>query len=261
MKSLIAFALAIIAAPWLAQPAAAAPAAKPTIVLVHGAFADASSWNGVISILVKDGYHVIAPPNPLRGPASDGASIHALLATIKTPVVLVGHSYGGMVISNAGNNAPNVKALVYVDAFAPDVGDTVGALNSKNPGSLLGPALEPPVLLPNGTHDLYIDPAKFHDAFAPDAPAEAALVAGIGQRPIADAAFAEKATAPAWKSIPSWFVYGDHDTAIVPKTLAFMAERAHPQKVVVIPGASHVALITRAPEVAKVIEEAAASVH
>lgn len=241
----------------LSGTADAAPAAKPTIVLVHGAFADSSSWFGVIPILEKDGYHVIAASNALRSVKTDAEPVHALLATIQGPVVLVGHSYGGMVISNAANGAPNVKALVYVAAFAPEAGESVGVLNSKYPGSLLGPALAPPVALPGGGHDLYVMQDKFHDAFAPDLPPASAQIAGITQRPITDIAFGEAATAPAWKTIPSWFVYGDHDTAIPPQALAWMAERAHPRETVVVPGASHVVMLSHPDAVAKVIEDAA----
>jgi len=256
MKSAIA-AFALAAA--LCAPAAAAP--KPTIVLVHGAFADSSSWNGVVPILMHDGYQVVAAANPLRGPKSDGAYVHALLATIKGPVVLVGHSYGGMVISNAANGARNVKALVFVAAFAPETGESAGGLNGKFPGSLLGTALAPPVPLPDGGHDLYVIQDKFHDAFAPDLPEGPARVAAVAQRPISDIAFGEAATAPAWKSIPSWAVYGDHDTAIPPKLEAFMAERIHARETVVVKGASHVVMITHPDAVAKVIEDAAAGVH
>jgi pimeloyl-ACP methyl ester carboxylesterase len=258
MKSAFA-AFAVAAALCAVQPATSAPVAKPTIVLVHGAFADASSWNSVVALLLRDGYHVIAPPNPLRGPQSDGAYIHALLATIKTPVVLVGHSYGGMVISNAANDAPNVKALVYVAAFAPEAGESTGGLDNKYPGALVGAALQPPVPIPGGGHDLYIIQDKFPEAFAPDAPRNVALVVAATQRPISDIAFGEKAVGePAWKTIPSWFIYGDHDTAIPPKAHAFMAARAHPRETVIVKGASHVVMITHAPEVVKVIEDAAA---
>jgi pimeloyl-ACP methyl ester carboxylesterase len=237
--------------------AAMAQSAKPTIVLVHGAFADSSSWYGVIAILEKDGYPVVAAANPLRSVKSDADTVRALLATIKTPVVLVGHSYGGMVISNAANGQANVKSLVYVAAFAPEAGEKAGELNSKFPGSLVGPALAPPVPLPGGGHDLYVQQDKFHDAFAPDVPADAAKLAAAAQRPVTDIAFDEVATAPAWKTIPSWFVYGDRDTAIVPKLHAFMAERAHPRATSVVAGASHVVMISHADAVAKVIEDAA----
>ena len=256
MKKLLAaatMALAVAAMPF--APSAAAP--KPTIVLVHGAFADSSSWFGVIPLLEKDGYHVIAASNALRSVKTDAETVHALLGTIDGPVVLVGHSYGGMVISNAANGAPNVKALVFVAAFAPEAGESAAVLDNKFPGSLLGPALAPPVPLPGGGHDLYVLQAKFHDAFAPDLPDAPAHVAGVTQRPITDIAFGETATAPAWKTIPSWFVYGDHDTAIPPQAEGWMAERAHSRETVVVPGASHVVMISHPDVVAKVIEDAA----
>ena len=188
---------------------ATAQPAKPTIVLVHGAFADSSSWYGVITILERDGYSVVAAANPLRSVKGDADTVRALLASIKTPVVLVGHSYGGMVISNAANGQTNVKALVYVAAFAPDAGENADGLNKKFPESLVGPALAPPVPLLGGGHDLYVRQEKFHDAFAPDVPADAAKLAAAAQRPVTDIAFGESATEPAWKTIPSWFVYGD----------------------------------------------------
>jgi pimeloyl-ACP methyl ester carboxylesterase len=241
----------------LLNGAATAQPAKPTVVLVHGAFADSSSWYGVIAILQKDGYPVVAAANPLRSVKSDADTVRALIASLNTPVVLVGHSYGGMVISNAANGQANVKALVYVAAFAPDAGENADGLNKKFPGSLVGPALGPPVALPGGGHDLFVQQEKFHDAFAPDLPAEAAKLAAAAQRPVTDIAFGEAATEPAWKSFPSWFVYGDHDTAIPPMLHAFMAERAHPRATSVVAGASHVVMISHADAVAKVIEDAA----
>jgi len=241
----------------LAAPAAAAPA-KPTIVLVHGAFADSSSWNGVIADLERDGYTVVAAPNPLRGIASDAAYVGAVLKTVKGPVVLVGHSYGGAVISQAGASAGNVKALVYVDAFSLDVGESVGALGEKFPGAALGAALAP-IPLPDGSADLYIRPDQFGPVFAPDIPAAAAKLGAAGQRPVNQAAFGEKPTAAAWKTLPSWHIYGSKDQAITPAAMAFMAERAHAKKTVVVPGGSHVTMVSHPDEVAKLIETAATS--
>jgi pimeloyl-ACP methyl ester carboxylesterase len=237
---------------------AAAAAPKPTIVLVHGAFADSSSWNGVVADLERDGYTVVAAANPLRGIASDAAYVGAVLKTVKGPVVLVGHSYGGAVISQAAASADNVKGLVYVDAFALDVGETVGALGEKFPGAALGPALAA-IPLADGGADLYVRPDQFGVVFAPDIPAAAAKLAAAEQRPINQAAFGEKPTAAAWKTLPSWHIYGSKDQAITPAAMAFMAERAHSKKTVVVPGGSHVTLISHADDVAKLIETAATS--
>ena len=158
--------------------------------------------------------------------------------------------------------APEKPTIVLVHgAFAPDSGDTTAALVSKFPGSKLGPALMPPVALPGGFHDLYIAEDKFHDAFAPDVSPETALILAAGQRPFSAEAFNEKATAPAWKTVPSWFVYGSGDTAIPPKSLAFMAERAKPREIKVVQGASHVVMVSHPADVVKVIVDAAASVH
>jgi pimeloyl-ACP methyl ester carboxylesterase len=233
MKTLLA-GLAIVAATF---GTAHAQAAKPTIVLVHGAFAGASSWNGVISVLEKDGYSVVAAANPLRGVRNDADYVASIVAGIETPVVLVGHSYGGSVISEAVGDNAEVKALVYVSAFAPDIGETAAGLAGKFPGSTLGPTLALPVSLPGGGKDLYIQQDKFHDQFAADVPdAEAKLMAAT-QRPVTEAALNEKQTGAAWKHIPSWFIYGDRDKNIPPEASAFMAARAHSRETVVIKGA------------------------
>lgn len=230
---------------------------KPTIVLVHGAFADSSSWNHVISRLEKDGYRVLAVANPLRGVTSDGAYVAGILRGIKTPVVLVGHSYGGSVISDAATSASNVKALVFVAAFAPEPGESAVALSGKNPGSTLGPTLAEPVALPSGAKDLYIDQQKFPEQFAADVPRATARLMAVAQRPITDAALAEPAPKAAWQTIPSWFVYGQADKNIPPVTLRWMAERAKSKRTVAIDGASHVVMISHPGEVTKLIEEAA----
>src|SRR5687767_4047841 len=162
---------------------------KPTIVLVHGAFADASSWNGVIAILKKDGYSVVAVANPLRSVKSDARYVDDVMAGIKQPVVLVGHSYGGSVISEA--HSPNVKALVYVAAFAPEAGETAAGLSGKFPGSTLGPTLAAPVPLPDGGKDLYIQQDKFRTQFAADVSELDAKLMAATQRPITEAALNE----------------------------------------------------------------------
>jgi pimeloyl-ACP methyl ester carboxylesterase len=235
------------------------PMHKPTIVLVHGAFADASSWNGVIKLLRKDGYFVIAAADPLRGVKSDGAYIGSLVGDLKDPVVLVGHSYGGNVITEAANGRANVKALVYVSAFAPDTGETVAELADKFPGSTLGEALAPPAELADGSKDLYILQGKFHAQFAADVPAAQAALMAATQRPLAQAALDEKSGAVAWKTIPSWFIYGDADKNIPPQVMAFMAQRAHARNVVVVKGASHVVMVSHPDAVARLIEEAASA--
>lgn len=255
MKKLIAGGLLLAAS---AMPLAAqAQAKKPTIVLVHGAFADSSSWNGVIRILQHDGYTVIAAPNALRSVRTDADEVRDLVKTIDGPVILVGHSYGGSVISEAAEGAPNVTGLVYVAAFAPEEGETALGLTGKFPGSTLAPTLAPPVALVGGGNDLYILQARFHDQFAADVPLADAKLMAAGQRPIADAALGEPSTAPAWKHVPSWFIYGDADRNIPPVTLKFMADRANSRGTVVVKGASHVVMVSHAPAVAGLIEKAA----
>ena len=255
MKKL--FAAAAVATAMLSSSVVLAQSSKPTIVLVHGAFADSSSWNGVIRVLEKDGYPVVAAANPLRSVKSDAQYVGDIVAGIKSPVVLVGHSYGGSVISEAAHGRTNVKALVYVAAFAPLAGETAAGLSGKFPGSTLGPTLAPPVTLTGGGKDLYIQLDKFHDQFAADVPVLDANAMAAGQRPVTDAALNEPSSEPAWKTLPSWFVYGDKDKNIPPEALAFMAERAHSKQTVVVKGASHVVMVSNPARVAKVIESAA----
>lgn len=243
----------------LAATGATAAPTKPTIVLVHGAFADSSSWNGVIEILERDGFPVVAVANPLRGVASDAQYVADVVKGLDTPIVLVGHSYGGSVISSSQIPTTNVTALVYVAAFAPDAGETAAGLSGKFPGSTLGPALAAPVALSRGGNDLYIQQARFHDQFAADVPASAAAIMAAGQRPITEAALNEAAGEPTWKSVPSWFIYGDQDKNIPPEAIAFMAERAKSRKTVEVKGASHVVMVSHPDAVAKIIERAAAA--
>ncbi|MEH0935477.1 alpha/beta fold hydrolase [Micromonospora psammae] len=230
---------------------------KPTVVLVHGAFADSSSWNGVVSRLQKRGFPVIAPANPLRGLSSDAEYLKRLLATISGPVVLVGHSYGGAVITNAAAGNPNVKDLVYVAAFAPEAGETALGLSSQFPGSTLGDALAPPVPLGDGTHDLYIRQDAFRDQFAADVPAAAAALSAATQRPIRDAALGEGSGTPAWKSIPSWFVLAGADRNIPIAAQKFMADRAGSRRTVTVEAASHSVAVSHPGAVADLIVEAA----
>lgn len=248
--------LALTAALFGATAAFAAPV-KPTVVLVHGAFADSSSWNGVVKILEKDGYPVIAAANPLRSVKGDAQSVADVLASVKTPVVLVGHSYGGPVISEAAYGNANVKALVYVAAFAPEKGETAAELSGRFPGSTLGPTLSAPVALADGGKDLYIQQDKFHDQFAADVSQADAKLMAATQRPVTVAALNEAATEPAWKTVPSYFVYGDQDKNIPAQALAFMAERAHAKQTVVVKGASHVVMVSNPKAVASLIETAA----
>lgn len=256
MLKLIRRALAASAVTFAVAPTLAADT-KPTIVLVHGAFAGSSSWNGVIAELVGKGYPVIAAANPLRGVASDGADVAALARSVKGPVVLVGHSYGGAVISAAANGLPNVKALVFVAAFAPDQGESALDLTGKFPGSTLPAALAAPVRLADGGEDLYVQQDKFPQQFAADVPLAQALAMAATQRPVKASALSESAPAPAWKSIPSWAIYGTGDLNIPPKAMGFMAERAKAKKVVVIDGGSHALMVSHPREVAAVIGEAA----
>jgi pimeloyl-ACP methyl ester carboxylesterase len=248
-----------LAAP--AGAAAAGPSAttreRPTIVLVHGAFAESASWNEVAHRLRARSFPVIAVPDPLRGVKSDAAYVASVLASVKGPVVLVGHSYGGSVISAAAEGRDNVKALVFVAAFAPEVGESAADLSGKFPGSTLGSTLAAPVALADGAKDLYIQQARFGAQFAADlAPRVSALMA-ISQRPITEAALGEPAPGAAWKTVPSWFIYGDADRNIPPAALSFMAVRAKSRKTVVLKGASHVLMISRPGPVARLIAEAA----
>jgi len=231
--------------------------AKPTIVLVHGAFNESSSWEGVIREL-PDGYRVIAAANPLRGVKSDSSYLANLIDSIKGPVVLVGHSISGMMITNAATGKSNVKALVYVAALAPDTGETANDLLSKFPGGTSGSSfLGPPVDLGNGAHDLYVQPEKFHAQFAADVSAPTARIMAVTQRPIVDTAFGEQSGPPAWRSIASWFIYGTGDKNLPVATTQFMAKRASAKKVVEIDGASHFLMVSHPKETARLIAEAA----
>jgi pimeloyl-ACP methyl ester carboxylesterase len=230
---------------------------KPTVVLVHGAFAESNSWDGVMKKLKADGYPVVGAANPLRSVKSDAQSVSAIVKSIKGPVILVGHSYGGSVITNVGNDAKNIKGLVFVAAFAPDAGENAIQLSGKFPGSTLGSTLAEPVVLPDGGKDLYIKQEAFHAQFAADVPAAAADLMAAGQRPVTQAALEEASGDPLWKQVPSWFVYGDADKNIPPQALGWMADRAASKKTVVVKGASHVVMVSHPAAVAKLIEQAA----
>jgi pimeloyl-ACP methyl ester carboxylesterase len=253
----------LIGAAFTASIAAADPPAKPTVVLVHGAFADASGWNDVIDSLDRQGYPVIAPANPLRGVSADAAYMRAVLAEIKGPIVLVGHSYGGVVITNAATGNPNVKALVYVAAFAPDLGDTVESLGKLGTGGGIGPATLDlrPYPAPPGFPPLegYIKLDVFHDIFAADLPRKQARIMSLSQRPAALATLGEPSGPPAWKAIPSWYLVPTRDRAIGTDVLLAMAARIHPRKTVQVTGASHVVMISRPNVTTDLIVKAARS--
>ncbi|MFE3034727.1 alpha/beta fold hydrolase [Streptomyces canus] len=238
--------------------AEAAEAAKPTVILEHGAFADGSSWNGVIADLRADGYPVVAAANPLRGPASDAAALRTVLDHVKGPKILVGHSYGGNVISEAATDAPEVKALVYVAAFLPAPGESALELTNKFPGSTLPGALDPVTYQQadgSTATDLYIQQDKFHHQFAADLPAGQAALMAAEQRPIAQAALEVKATTAAWKTKPSWDIVTSEDLNIPPVVQRFMAKRAHAHTTEV--AASHSVAVSHPHLVADVIERAA----
>jgi pimeloyl-ACP methyl ester carboxylesterase len=195
--------------------------------------------------------------NPLRGVKSDADYVAAAIDAIPGAVVLVGHSYGGFVISSAANGKKNVKALVYVAGYAPDAGESAVSLTARFPGSTLGPTLAAPVPLPGGGKDLYIDQGKFHAQFAADVDASSAKLMAATQRPITEAALNEKAGAPAWKVLPSWFIYGSQDKNIPASSLGYMAKRAGAIRTVVVEGASHVVMTSHPAALVQLIEEAA----
>ena len=229
--------------------------AKPTVVLVHGAFADSSSWNGVVAKLRHDGYPVTSAANPLRDLNTDAAYVNAVLKSVPGPIVLVGHSYGGSVITNAVQGNPNVKALVYVAAFAPDQGESANDIQAKFPGSTLGAALEQ-IPLADGTVDLSVRQDLFPRQFAADAPLRDAQLAAVAQRPVNAVVFGEPSGEPAWRSIRSYFLIPTGDVNIPPAAQEFMAGRAH-GTVVIAQGASHAVLLSQPGITTRLIEQAA----
>jgi pimeloyl-ACP methyl ester carboxylesterase len=238
---------------------------KPTIVLEHGAWADGSSWDGVIGLLQADGYTVYAPPNPLRGVANDSATLSDFLKTITGPVILVGHSYGGMVITNAATGDPNVKALVYIDAFIPAQGDTAFGLTVAQPGSCVGSAnaflAVPYPGAPAGDFDTYLKAGPdlpypgFAQCFANGLPASQAALLAVTQRPIAFSAGSDPSGVPAWLTIPSWSLIGTADHVIPPAEQLFMSKRASAHITEINSG--HLSLISHPGAVARVIVAAA----
>ncbi|MFF4653816.1 alpha/beta fold hydrolase [Streptomyces sp. NPDC001380] len=246
------------ARPAPARPAAHPAPARPTVVLVHGAFAESASWNGVVQRLQRDGYPVIAPANPLRGVHTDAAHLAALLKTVKGPIVLAGHSYGGSVISEAAAHNHQVKALVYIAAFAPAEGESAAELSGRFPGGTLGPTLtQVTVPAPGGTTatDLYIKQDRFRAQFAADVPAATAAAMAATQRPIAATALEDKATETAWRTIPSWDLVTLQDKNIPAAAQRFMAHRAHARTVAV--NASHAVTVSHPGAVTRLIEQAA----
>jgi pimeloyl-ACP methyl ester carboxylesterase len=231
---------------------------RPTIVLVHGAFAESASWDRVIDPLVAEGHRVIAAANPLRGLAADAAAVSDLVRTIDGPVVLVAHSYGGAVISNVDADAGEIVGLVYVNGFAPDAGENCFQLAAMFPGSMLGEATVQPVPRSDGTTDFYVAREPFHEIFCADVPAPRAALMAATQRPATQEALVEPSGEdPLWKRVPSWFLIGEEDHIIPAAVQHYMAERARAHRTVEIPGASHVVLVAHPEATAHMILEAA----
>jgi pimeloyl-ACP methyl ester carboxylesterase len=236
--------------------------AKPTVVLVHGAWADASGWSGVVKRLQDDGYPVAAIPNELRSLSGDAADVRAYLETIPGPIVLVGHSYGGAVITDAATGLPNVKALVYIDAFAPDEGQSVTplagldsalAVAATDPGAVF--TLVPPSMPLTPATDLYLKPSTFLTSFANGVPARDARILAATQRPATVAALNEPSGVPAWRTIPSWFLIGTQDRIIPPAAERAMAE--HAGSTISTFNAGHLGLVSDPAAVTRVVERAA----
>jgi len=236
---------------------------KPSIVLIHGAWADGSSWSRVIGILQQQGYTVYAPANPLRGLTSDSAYIASFLQSISGPIILVGHSYGGAVITNAATGNPNVKALVYIDAFAPDQGESLATLSGvlpppgQSPSCVSGDPTQVFNFVPliGGDIDLYIKPSLFPSCFANDLPPKEGAVLASTQRPFALSALSQISGVPAWKTIPSFYLVGTIDRAIPPFAQLFMAQRAS-ATIVQVRG-SHLVMISQPEAVVDLINQAA----
>jgi pimeloyl-ACP methyl ester carboxylesterase len=256
--ALLALVLAVLVVPSRAAAASRRDdvPAKPTIVLVHGAFADASSWNAVTERLQDRGYTVYAPANPLRGVASDAAYIRSFLATISGPIVLVGHSYGGFVITNAATGNPNVKSLVYIAAYGPDQGESIGSLGAQIPGGQLGPDTLTIRNSPGDVPEGYVDVDAFRRIFAADLPPRTAMRLAYSQRPAALSVLGEQSGAPAWKTIPSWYMVAGKDLTIGTELEKFMAKRMKAETEVVR-GASHLVMISQPGAATRMILDAA----
>jgi len=233
----------------------------PTIVLVHGAFAETASWDRVIPPLQSAGHDVIAAANPLRSLATDAQSVSDLVRTIDGPVMLVGHSYGGAVITNVDADAGQITGLVYVAAFAPEPGESANSLAQRFPGSTLGDALRP-VPRSDGTTDLYIAREIFHEQFAADVPAPEAARMAATQRPVTLEALQEPSGEhPLWKELPSWHLVGGQDRNIPAELQHFMAHRAGALRTVELPTASHAVAVSHPDATARLILEAVAPLH
>ena len=226
---------------------------SPTIVLIHGAFGDASSWRPVYDRLVGDGHTVLAPPNPLRGLPYDASHTASVIDEIDGPVVLVGHSYGGAVITVAGSS-DKVAGLVYVAGVAPDEGESVNDLQSRFPSLAMGPLVRP-AQLADGSVEASIDPARFPDVFCADVPDADAAFMAISQRPVSATAFDDPATAAAWRTKPSWAVFGTADYPVAPELHRFSYDRAG-STITEVEGASHFLMLSQPDIVASVIREA-----
>jgi pimeloyl-ACP methyl ester carboxylesterase len=232
-----------------------------TIVLVHGAFADSASWDGVIDPLVADGHHVAAAANPLRGLAADAAAVSDLVRSIEGPVVLAAHSYGGAVISNVDADAGEIAGLVYLNGFAPEPGESCFGLAAMFPGSRLGEETARPVPRSDGTTDLYVATESFHDVFCQDVPEPQAALMAVTQRPATQEALVEPSGEPLWKSVPSWFLIAEDDRIIPAALQHYMARRAGARETREIPSASHAITVSHPAAAARMILEACAPVR
>jgi pimeloyl-ACP methyl ester carboxylesterase len=230
---------------------------KPTIVLVHGAYAESSSWNDVIGPLLADGHRVVAWSCPLRGVAADAAALTDLVRSNEGPVVLVGHSYGGALLTNVPATAGDIVGLVFIAGYALNPGESCGDASSLVSGGTLAETLER-VPLSDGGVDTYIAQDRYHDQFAADLPMEQTAQMAVTQRPVLEAAlFEASGDQPLWRSVPSWFLFGDQDRNILVGSHRIMAERVGSRRTVEIAGASHVVGMSHPEETAQIIREAA----
>ena len=234
---------------------------KPTVILIHGAYGESSSWDGVVEPLLGQGHSLISFANPLRGVKSDAALLSALVDSVEGPVVLVGHSYGGAVLTNVRTRPDHVVALVYIGAFALEAGESAADASALVPGSTLSETLQS-VPLADGTTDTYIVHEKYHHQFCADLPDERAALMAVSQRPVTAEALNEASgDDPLWRSVPSWFLVGELDRNIPVGAHHIMAERAGARRTVEIAGASHVVGISHPDETLQIILEAVEAVE